>query len=125
MLCISQIAAPATRAIASSSARRFSTGSEPGNPRHTGHVFVLGGSPKRVEHPQKTFVAVASCTWTSSPITGSYFASAALIAPGSGGAIVPMEAGIITFRPRDVCRDKLARRGNLRARQKPILDRSG
>jgi hypothetical protein len=33
----------------------------------------LGGSPKWVEQEQKIFVAVSSWTWTSSPITGSYF----------------------------------------------------
>src|SRR6266478_1837287 len=60
---------------ANSTAFRFSTGKAPGSPRHTGHTFVLGGSPKRVEHEQKIFDAVSSCTWTSSPMTGSYFAS--------------------------------------------------
>src|SRR5208282_1641899 len=59
---------------ANSTAFRFSTGRAPGSPRHTGHTFVFGGSPKRVEHEQKIFDAVSSCTWTSSPITGSYFA---------------------------------------------------
>src|SRR5260370_1192725 len=60
---------------ANSTAFRFSTGKAPGSPRHTGHTFVFGGSPKRVEHEQKIFDAVRSCTWTSSPMTGSYFAS--------------------------------------------------
>src|ERR1700681_2754446 len=60
---------------ANSTAFRFSTGKAPGSPRHTGHTFVFGGSPKRVEHEQKIFDAVSSCTWTSSPMTGSYFAS--------------------------------------------------
>src|SRR5215470_622707 len=59
---------------ANSTALRFSTGRAPGSPRHTGHTFVLGGSPKRVEHEQKILLAVRSWTWTSSPITGSYFA---------------------------------------------------
>src|ERR1700687_2920044 len=58
-----------------STAFRFSTGKAPGSPRHTGHTLVFGGSPKRVEHEQKIFDAVSSCTWTSSPMTGSYFAS--------------------------------------------------
>jgi hypothetical protein len=49
----------------------FSTGSTPGIPRHTGHVCVLGGAPKAVEHAQKIFVFVFSWAWTSSPITGS------------------------------------------------------
>src|SRR5216684_499375 len=59
---------------ANSTALRFSTGKAPGSPRQTGHTFVLGGSPKRVEHEQKIFDAVSNCTWTSSPMTGSYFA---------------------------------------------------
>src|SRR5208337_996495 len=60
---------------ANSTAFRFNTGKAPGSPRHTGHTFVFGGSPKRVEHEQNIFDAVSSCTWTSSPMTGSYFAS--------------------------------------------------
>src|SRR5208283_2883090 len=59
---------------ANSTALRFSTGKAPGSPRQTGHTFVFGGSPKRVEQEQKIFDAVSSCTWTSSPMTGSYFA---------------------------------------------------
>src|SRR5258708_30308274 len=59
---------------ANSTAFRFSTGKAPGSPRHTGHTLVFGGSPKRVEHEQKIFDAVSNCTWTSSPMTGSYFA---------------------------------------------------
>src|ERR1039457_3942127 len=42
-----------------------------GSPRQTGHTLVLGGAPKLVGQPQKILVAVASWTWTSSPITGS------------------------------------------------------
>src|SRR5450759_4014016 len=61
--------------VANSTAFRFNTGKAPGSPRHTGHTLVVGGSPKRVEHEQKIFDAVSSWTWTSSPITGSYFAS--------------------------------------------------
>src|ERR1017187_3481225 len=59
---------------ANSTAFLFKTGSAPGSPRQTGHTFVFGGSPKRVEHEQKIFDAVSSCTWTSSPITASYLA---------------------------------------------------
>ena len=47
------------------------TGSDPGSPRHTGQTLVLGSEPKRFEQPQKILVVVSSCTWTSSPITGS------------------------------------------------------
>src|SRR5882724_5502051 len=57
-----------------STAVRLRTGRDPGMPRHTGHVCVLGGAPKRVGHPQKIFVFVLSCAWTSRPITASYAA---------------------------------------------------
>jgi len=57
---------------ANSTALRLSTGKAPGNPRQTGHTFVFDGSPKRVEQEQKILEAVSSCTWTSSPMTGSY-----------------------------------------------------
>jgi len=40
-------------------------------PRQTGQIFVLGEAPNRVEQEQKIFVTVRSCTWTSSPMTGS------------------------------------------------------
>src|SRR5205814_3587479 len=51
------------------------TGSAPGSPRQTGQTFVFGGAPNAVEQPQKIFDAVSNCTWTSSPMTGSYLAS--------------------------------------------------
>src|SRR6266478_973299 len=70
-----QFSAIAARA-ANSTALRFSTGKAPGKPRHTGHTFVLGGSPKCAEQEQKILVAVRSWTCTSSPITGSYLARA-------------------------------------------------
>jgi hypothetical protein len=56
----------------------LSTGRAPGIPRHTGQTFVLGGAPNLVEHEQKIFVAVRSCTCTSSPITGSNLGWAAM-----------------------------------------------
>ena len=59
---------------ARSTATRFSTGSAPGRPRQTGQTLLLGCAPKLVGQPQKIFVAVASCTCTSRPITGSYLA---------------------------------------------------
>ncbi len=49
-----------------------STGNAPGSPMHTGQTLVLGGAPKLVGHPQKILLAVASCTCTSRPTTGSY-----------------------------------------------------
>ena len=61
--------------MAISTARLFTTGRVPGKPRHTGQTLVFGGSPNRVEQPQKIFVLVSSWTWTSKPMTGSYFAS--------------------------------------------------
>src|SRR5271165_6314138 len=66
--------------MASSTASRLNTGRAPGSPRHTGHTLVFGGAPNPVGHPQKILVRVPSWTWTSSPITGSYFAMS------SGGA---------------------------------------
>src|SRR3954471_874188 len=69
---ISQFSAIAAR-VANSTALQFRTGNAPGSPRHTGQTFELGGSPKWVEQEQKIFDAVSNCTWTSSPITGSYF----------------------------------------------------
>src|SRR5207244_6738490 len=47
------------------------TGRLPGWPRHTGQTLVLGGAPNTFSHPQNIFVAVASSTWHSSPITVS------------------------------------------------------
>src|SRR5438105_14045050 len=49
-------------------AARFGTGSDPGCPRHTGHVGVLWGAPNSVGHPQNIFVAVESSTWHSRPM---------------------------------------------------------
>jgi len=49
--------------IAISTARLLRTGRVPGKPRHTGQTLVFGGSPKRVEQPQKIFVLVRSWTW--------------------------------------------------------------
>src|SRR5690242_985246 len=63
-------AMPARMAI--STASRLKTGNAPGNPMHTGQTLVLGGAPKLVGHPQKILLAVASCTCTSRPTTGSY-----------------------------------------------------
>src|SRR5579862_77173 len=60
--------------VANSTAFSLSTGSAPGRPRQTGQMLVLGSEPNRLAQPQKALVAVRSCTWTSSPITGSYLA---------------------------------------------------
>ena len=61
--------------VANSTARALSTGNAPGNPRQTGQTLVLGSDPNLLVQPQKALVAVSSCTWTSRPMTGSYFAS--------------------------------------------------
>src|SRR5437868_10419253 len=61
--------------IARSTACSFSTGSDPGSARHTGHVLLFGEAPKSVEQRQKIFVAVLSWTCTSSPTTISYVAA--------------------------------------------------
>lgn len=57
--------------IAYSTARWLSIGSAPGNPRHTGQTWVLGGAPNAVSHPQKILVVVRSCAWISRPMTAS------------------------------------------------------
>src|SRR5579872_590504 len=68
--------------VANSTAFLFRTGSAPGSPRHTGQTFVFGGSPNRVEHEQKIFVAVSSWTCTSKPMTGSNFVPAVTAVSG-------------------------------------------
>ena len=57
---------------------RLSTGNAPGSPRQTGQTFVLGASPKRFRHPQKSLVLVRSWQCTSRPMTGSYSAMRSL-----------------------------------------------
>ncbi len=71
----SGVRAPMARPVAStcSTARRLMTGSDPGSPRHTGHVSVLGAAPRTsVEQPQNIFEEVLSWTWISTPMTTSY-----------------------------------------------------
>src|ERR1700722_1320125 len=75
--------------IAISTARLFKTGKVPGSPRQTGHTLLLGASPKRFAHPQKILLFVNSCTWTSSPITGSYLANT------SGGIAAVSDADLV------------------------------
>ena len=57
--------------IVHSIARRFITGSAPGNPRQTGHVCVFSPAPNPAGQRQNIFVRVFSWTWISSPMTGS------------------------------------------------------
>ena len=62
--------------VANSTAFSFNTGNAPGSPRQTGQTWVFGGAPNLVEHEQKILVVVRSWTWTSRPMTGSYFVRA-------------------------------------------------
>src|SRR3954451_12748572 len=77
------------------------TGSEPGRPRQTGHVWVFGGSPKVSSQPQNIFVRVSSWTWISRPMTGSY----------SGKGAAPVEGERVLERMRGVEQRVLAERG--------------
>ena len=72
--------------IAMVTASRFSTGSAPGKPRHTGQTLELGGSPKCVEQEQKILDFVRSWTCTSRPITASY-----LVRTSVAAGIVPLK----------------------------------
>ena len=49
----------------------FNTGSMPGMARSTALAWLLGVAPNVVAEPEKILESVASCTWTSSPITVS------------------------------------------------------
>ncbi len=57
-------------------AARLATGSEPGRPRQTGQTAAFGSAPKETGQPQNIFVTVPSSTCVSSPMTGSYLATA-------------------------------------------------
>src|SRR5436190_9633595 len=65
----------------------LTTGSDPGSPRQTGQVRVLGSSPKLSSQPQNIFVRVLSWTWISRPMTGSH------------SAIAPRPAAVEADRP--------------------------
>src|SRR6059036_3611628 len=69
----------------SSTARRLTTGSTPGIPWQTGHVWLFGGAPKVVGQPQNIFDRVRSCAWTSRPMTVSIGAGAVRPAFTVGG----------------------------------------
>src|SRR5215212_9865394 len=58
--------------MAYSTAWRLITGRDPGRPRHTGQMLVLGSAPNRLAQPQNSLVAVCSSQWTSSPMTSSH-----------------------------------------------------
>ena len=67
--------------MASSTAWAFSTGREPGRPKHTGQTFVLGSPPKALAHPQKSLVSVLSSVWTSRPTTIDQPSGSTLMSP--------------------------------------------
>src|SRR5262245_29903580 len=69
------------------------TGSEPGRPRHTGHVAEFGGRPNLFRHPQNNFVFVSNWTWTSSPITILYGSAIASLRNTSANGITGIVAG--------------------------------
>ena len=52
-------------------AAAFVAGSVPGMPRQTGLTCVFGSAPNFVETRENSFPRVASCTWTSRPMTTS------------------------------------------------------
>lgn len=72
-------------------ASRLGTGSDPGWPRHTGHVWVLGSSPNVLRQPQNILVRVLSSTWHSRPITVSHSPIAPSIA-AAARTLMPMSA---------------------------------
>ncbi len=90
-------------------ARAFATGRLPGRPRHTAHVRVLGGSPNDSSQPQNIFVAVASCTWISRPMTGSSATGGAPSPPPLAPARVLSDTG----RSRVECDRLLERMGGV------------
>ena len=57
--------------IVDSIAAAFTTGSDPGSPRHTGQTWVFAVPPNVVGQPQNILEVVPSSTWTSRPMTGS------------------------------------------------------
>src|SRR5215207_3389356 len=64
--------------IVHSIARRLGTGSDPGCPRQTGHVWVFAAAPNPDSQRQNIFVRVLSWTWISRPMTGSHAVSATI-----------------------------------------------
>ncbi len=68
-------AGAAPKRTANSTTCSLSTGNEPGRPRQTGQMLVLGSSPNMFGQPQNNLVAVASSTCTSRPHTISQLAS--------------------------------------------------
>jgi hypothetical protein len=48
-------------------AASLATGSDPGKPRHTGHVRLLAEPPKATSQPQNILDRVDSSAWISRP----------------------------------------------------------
>ena len=42
-------------------------------PRQTGQTLVFGAEPKTLGQLQNILLRVSNCTWTSRPMTASYF----------------------------------------------------
>jgi hypothetical protein len=63
--------APQARPIlmALSTAVALGDGKDPGMPRHTGQIKVLGSAPNSTRQPQNILVFVESWACTSSPMT--------------------------------------------------------
>ncbi len=83
------------------------TGSIPGMAASTKATFALGSAPKAVEAPEKSLAFVATCAWTSRPITSSQSALAPWITLGFGGvtarssmAVIPLLASLLGQGPR-------------------------
>src|SRR5436305_10022195 len=74
-------------------ASAFVTGSVPGWPRQIGQVRVFGSSPNESAQPQNIFVRVASWTWISSPMTGSYTRSGTWVSPSATARHPLVEGG--------------------------------
>ena len=78
----------------------FSTGSDPGSPRHTGQMFVFGSAPNSLRHPQNSLVAVASSTCTSSPMTASHVAAVVVVMSDSPAVSRPDPNAFALHRAR-------------------------
>src|SRR3989442_11299691 len=114
-----------------STARRLTTGSTPGIPWQTGHVWLFGGAPKVVGQPQSIFDRVRSCAWTSRPMTVSIVAEAAWsvltvgglpeVRCGSAGGLPEVRCGSAGGLPEVRCGSvgglPGARRGFVRSRR--------
>src|SRR5207248_11375098 len=103
-------------------------------PRQTGQVCVLAGSPKESSQLQNIFVAVASCTCISSPMTGSKppsRASPAFVVPLACASSDTGRRGVEGDRPlervRSVEQPVLAEggAGQLQADGKPLAEAAG